>query len=555
LSYKDDVLLHSYKLRLDATFDHHSNGIDYVRWFIRIYKPDDGSSGRYADGPHKWTVNIGGETGSGSISSYDFRDYSYLTIASGAGATIAHADGTGTKTITCSATFDDNNTWGELGDGSVSFSLTLPATASIPDAPVISNAVVTATTFGFTTTPGDNNGSSVLDYTAQRSLSSSFTSVTSWTGTDLTPTWAGLAKRTKYYTRLRERNAIGSSAWSNTLSATTLGEPDAPSLKLSSVSSTILKLALTDPAYTGGGITARETQLSKTTDFATVIASDTTTAPTFSVSRGTTYSTRSRVQNSTGWSAWSATVTATTSLDTPSTPTDYEAHNVASTSAFSSLGTILDNGGAALTQVNYQLNTVADAAGAVDSTVDTAREPLFVNLVKSTTYYYRLRVSNGQLWSGWGSWVSFTTKSNVPSAPQAFMVDSVDDDTVILTWLAPADLGGSNITGYTILVASDKAQVQDVQTKTVTSSEYSVVFDGLTLSTKYYARVYSTADTGEGSTADILSFSTTGETTDPQLFWENVDGVWKQLTWWENVLGIWKQIIMWENVNGIWKNH
>jgi len=314
----------------------------------------------------------------------------------------------------------------------------------------------------------------------------------------------------------------------------------------------MIVLVSTDPAYTGGTILARETQISTSPTFATVLQTQTTTNPSFTgLTRATQYYMRQRIQNSVGWSPWSTTLNVQTNAEIPSTPTGYVPHDIATTTAFSTLGTILDNGGTPLTQVNYQ---IADDVDQVDVTLDTAREPLFTGLIAGVGYIYRLRVSNGQFWSNWGEWVNFSAKTNVPSAPVSFSVDAVSDTTVTLEWAAPLGLFGSTITGYRVRIGTDKGLTQNVQEAIVGPTELSRVFVGLTPSRQYYARVLALSNNGDGSTTEPLGFMTTGSGSAPGILWENVGGTWKRIINWENVLGVWKQIKLWENVGGTWKS-
>lgn len=99
-----------------AEVDYNAAGnYSIVHWILEIVK--GAGSGKYAEGPHGWSVNIGGITGSGSIGSYDFRGYSVLTLGSNGSLLVPH-NPDGSLFLNSSAFFDDNNTWGELGDAS-----------------------------------------------------------------------------------------------------------------------------------------------------------------------------------------------------------------------------------------------------------------------------------------------------------------------------------------------------------------------------------------------------------------------------------------------------
>lgn len=102
-----------------------------ISWNLQIIKGS--GSGRWADGPHYWSVNIGGNVYSGSIGSYDFRAYGALHLGSGT-VNIGHnADGTGS--VGSSASFNDNDTWGELGDSGASGTIGMTTLKVVPGTP------------------------------------------------------------------------------------------------------------------------------------------------------------------------------------------------------------------------------------------------------------------------------------------------------------------------------------------------------------------------------------------------------------------------------------
>lgn len=103
-----------------------------ISWSLELVKGS--GSGKWADGPHGWSVNIGGATGSGSIPSYDFRAYSSLTLGSNGSLTVGH-NADGSRYLDSSAFFDDNNTWGELGDGSAGGGFWLTQLTVVPGTP------------------------------------------------------------------------------------------------------------------------------------------------------------------------------------------------------------------------------------------------------------------------------------------------------------------------------------------------------------------------------------------------------------------------------------
>lgn len=136
-SHDDNLAAAGYKFRLNVTQSSQNvaNNTSVIAWSVQLLKGS--GSGKYAGGPHYWSVLIDGQYRDGSIGSYDFTQYSTLTLGSGS-MTIAH-NSDGTKTVSGQAGFDDNNTYGEIGDGQVGpgplISLTTIPRATTPSFP------------------------------------------------------------------------------------------------------------------------------------------------------------------------------------------------------------------------------------------------------------------------------------------------------------------------------------------------------------------------------------------------------------------------------------
>src|SRR5574344_1603509 len=91
-----------------------------VGWQLKIHKIS--GTGSYSSYSCPWSTSIDGQGSSGSISRYNFRNYSDLVLGSGT-KTIGH-NSDGTKTIYCSGSWTDTG-GGLVGSGSVGGNLTL----------------------------------------------------------------------------------------------------------------------------------------------------------------------------------------------------------------------------------------------------------------------------------------------------------------------------------------------------------------------------------------------------------------------------------------------
>lgn len=115
--WDDDLAAAGYKLRLNIVQSSQNVGANtsVISWSLQLVKGS--GSGKSAGGPHFWSVLIDGQYRDGSIGSYDFGQYALLTLGEGQ-MTIGH-DPDGKKTVVGQAGFDDNNSYGEIGDGQV----------------------------------------------------------------------------------------------------------------------------------------------------------------------------------------------------------------------------------------------------------------------------------------------------------------------------------------------------------------------------------------------------------------------------------------------------
>lgn len=158
----------SYTLKLTVTetsYDIPTNK-SYLSYSLICYK--DQGTGLWSGYSNPYTVVINGTTVKSGSTTYDFQNYSSLTLASGTNIEVTHNDN-GTKTVACSATFNMNNTTYVPNVLSPSGNLTL---TTIPRASDISLSVSSATitsssgnAFTYTITPKSSSFYNRLRYT------------------------------------------------------------------------------------------------------------------------------------------------------------------------------------------------------------------------------------------------------------------------------------------------------------------------------------------------------------------------------------------------------
>ena len=210
----------------------------------------------------------------------------------------------------------------------------------------------------------------------------------------------GLNAGTKYYYRVRAYNAITTSAYSNQTNATTLSTlPAAPSgLTITTLLSAKIIIAWTDNSNNETGFKIQRKGATGTyTQIATTAANATTYSDT-TVTDGTLYYYRVCATNSAGDSAYSNEVSGTTPLASPTSL----AATIVSTTQVNLNWT--DN---SMSETAYLIERKATSSGtyaqigSVNTNVTSYTDTY--NFASGTTYYYRVRATNGTIYSGYSN--------------------------------------------------------------------------------------------------------------------------------------------------------
>src|SRR3989454_401919 len=184
--------------------------------------------------------------------------------------------------------------------------------------------------------------------------------------------------------------------------------------------------------------------------------STTTTYSDTGLAAGTTYTYRVSAINSVGTGSPSNSASATTLAVAPSPPTGLAATAVSS-SQISLSWAAPNNGGSAI--AGYKIERSADGgstwATLVANTGSTATTYPDTGLAHTTTYTYRVSGINSIGTSSASSTASATTLAVAPPSPTGLAATTVSSSQINLSWTAPADNGGSAITGYKIERSTD----------------------------------------------------------------------------------------------------
>lgn len=556
----------------EDTIDSSGPGTTYLHWEVGIIKV--GSSGGFASSqgncPYEVRMhgnNNGDATGSGAFSftagaAIGTRD-AVASIGTNGWSFTHNSSGDGRLTLATFAKLTTGISIGtpQIGWGNIAMTST-SRTGAAPAAPSVqARPDSTHHTIRCTQSTDWGTGTGAVMHNLDRSKFSNFTPIE--LSTTVTTVAGGghvddvsqtIEPYTTYYYRyaLQSRNG----AWAISTPITVYdrpSKPDAPTL--STATQTTLSFTLPAPSYVGGGVTARETQISTSPTFASILATDTTNTPSFgSLTRVTTYYVRSRQQNSVSWSDWSDTVTAGTVGTLPAAPTGYSVYDIAATSATVSLGSLSDNGGAAPDAVRVKVSTTASDAGLVSTITESEWTPVRLSgLTKGTTYYISEGAHNAVAGGGWGpygAWVPFTTSAIVPNAP-VLSLNSASGTTAVLQWTTPSQLNGAVIVEYHLLVARNAGLTTNTREFVVPAGANAQVVDALIPATQYYATVWTVTDKGLGSSSAVLAFSSTGGGGSTSGVWIDVGGVPKFAEVWLDVAGVPRLTEVWIDVSGI----
>src|SRR5437867_4102497 len=233
--------------------------------------------------------------------------------------------------------------------------------------------------------------------------------------------------------------------------------PPPTNLTATAVSSSEIHLSWTAP--TGVGLVVTGYEIERSTDGGStwpptpLVANTGSTATTYSDTGGlthtTTYTYRVHTVTAVGTGPPSTTASATILAVAPSSPTGLAASASSSSQISLSWTAPTDNGGSAITGYKIEKSTDGGTTWStlVANTGNTAATYSDTGLTHTTTYTYRVSAINSIGTSSASSVASATTPIAAPSLPTGVTATAASSSQVGLTWTAPADNGGSAITG------------------------------------------------------------------------------------------------------------
>jgi archaellin len=316
-----------------------------------------------------------------------------------------------------------------------------------------------------------------------------------------------LASGATYYWRVRATNGAGNSAYTTAWSFTTLGAPAVPVHVSPSNGATGLAAASVTLDWNDITVaTGYDWQYSTDPAFLTGVVSGSVVSSTANIgplSNNTTYYWRVRATNGAGNSAYT-TAWSFTTLGAPAVPVHVSPANGATGLAAASV-TLDWNDITLATGYDWQYSTdPAFLTGVVSGSVVSSTVNIGP-LSNNTTYYWRVRATNGAGNSAYTTAWSFTTIVAIPTMP----VHVSPSDGATNVAIASVTLDWSDITvatGYDWQYSTDPAFLTGVVSGSVVSSTVNI--GPLANGTTYYWRVRATNVAGNSAYTTAWSFTT-----------------------------------------------
>lgn len=391
---------------------------------------------------------------------------------------------------------------------------TTTLSAAVPDAPASPTfGTVDARSIVVNWTAPNNHGSAITSYSLEQKEGSGGTFSEVFSGNMLTFTSTGLTPNTQYFYRVTATNGIGNSSASAQSNTTTLTaepeKPDAPTF--GTIAASTIDVNWTLPNDNGSTITnvILEQKEGSGGTYQEIFSGLAVTYQTTSLSPGTQYFFRVKAQNGVGDSPYSNEANATTLALEPDAPA-LILGTVTSTTIQVSWTTPASNGSAI---TGYSLERKQGTGGTYAEVFSGAALTFTsTSLTSNTTYYFRVKATNGIGDSPFSTELNTTTLAAAPGAPDepaAPTFGTVTSSSIVVNWTAPND-NGSTITGYTM----EQKQGSGTYAQVFSGNALTYTSTGLSAGTSYTFRVKATNSAGDSPFSSEASTATSAAVPD-----------------------------------------
>ncbi len=479
-----------------------TGGADITGYRVQ-WSDDQGSSWSDVDPAHTGTTRTYSHTGRSPNTRYDYQVYA-------------------------------SNSQGESATASSSTSVTTEAIMA-PDAPTAVSVTPSGRTILIVswTAPSDNGGEAITGYKIDVSTDGGTNYnplVTNTRSTQTTHIHRGLSAGVTRHYQISAINSVNTGAASTAGMGTTVDgstntvPSDPTSLTATASGRTLIVLTWTAPSNNGGSAVSGykiEWSADGTSNWADLEDDTESTATTFidrGLSAGSTRHYRVSAINTTNTGTASIPASATTvdgSTNTISSdPTGLNASANGPTTIVLSWTAPANTGGTAITgyHIEWSSDGTAGWADVIDDTESTSTTYSDTGLLGGATRHYRVYAINAQgesLPSNTDDATTAAMAATVPSPPGNLSATANGRTAITLSWDAPTNTGGADITGYRVQWSDDQGSSwSDVDPAHMgTTRTYS--HTGRSPNTRYDYQVYASNSQGESATASSSTSATT----------------------------------------------
>ncbi len=397
-----------------------------------------------------------------------------------------------------------------VGTGPASAASNPVTPMTVPGAPTIGTATPGNTQATVTwSAPADDGGSAITGYTvtaADSTTPANGGQTCAWSSGPLTCTVTGLTNGDSYTFTVTATNAVGTgpaSAASNPVTPMTV--PGAPTIGTATPGNTQTTVTWSAPADDGGSaitgytVTAADSTTPANGHQTCTWSSGPLSCTVTGLTNGDSYTFTVTATNAVGTGPASAASNPVTPMTVPGAPTIGTA-TPGNTQATVTWSAPADDGGSAIT--GYTV-TAADSTTPANGgqTCAWSSGPLtctVTGLTNGDSYTFTVTATNA-VGTGPASAAS-NTVTTAPTAPGAPTIGTATpgNTQATVTWLAPADDGGSAITGYTVTSADSTTPANGGQTCAWSSGPLTCTVTGLTNGDSYTFTVTATNSVGTG---------------------------------------------------------
>ncbi|QLH07035.1 fibronectin type III domain-containing protein [Nitrosopumilus ureiphilus] len=379
--------------------------------------------------------------------------------------------------------------------------------------------------------PADNGGSKITDYIIEYRLgNSAWETFADGTSTTTSATVTGLTNGQPYSFRVSAVNSVGTGNPSNITTATPATVPGTPTNLSSTPGNSQVSLSWTAPSNGGSPITDYIIQFSKDGVKWNTFADGTSTATSATVpnlTNGIPYSFRVSAVNSVGTGSVSNTTTVTPAT-TPGIPTSIA--TIPADSQITLSWTAPSNGGSPIT--DYIIDFSSDGGSnwtTFEDGTSSNTSATVTGLTNGVQYSFRVSAVN---FAGTGttSNVVIASPVTVSTFPTALTAKAISSTQIELSWTAPVETGGAEITGYQIERQTGSASFEILVADTGSANTaYSDV--GLSAGITYTYRISAITPIGVGVPSGTASATTLAVPEPPTNILTTADNAEITLTW------------------------